>query len=254
MNNELKARVEEENDLWSRKRRLPTNGDHRKHTLINDLSTALQEARAESHDAMTKAQTMVGNLEQECLELRFEEKRLVDEVFKIAKICEDKGLPEIMVKLVNSVMLKKPINLATHDQALTKFPECLTDKTWIGDNESDMSELRKAAEEYFNFVEDIFSSRSMIGIIGERGIDIDVFDTLTCELRQALAATEQSEPVAWMLTSPNGTVTLFENDEEGEDAFKGWFGGSVQPLYTHPPKHEPLSDEDNNQETEETLP
>ena len=44
MNNELKARVEEENDLWSRKRRLPTNGDHRRHTLINGLFTALQEA------------------------------------------------------------------------------------------------------------------------------------------------------------------------------------------------------------------
>ena len=43
------------------------------------------------------------------------------------------------------------------------------------------------AEEYFNFVEDIFSSRSMIGIIDERGIDIDVFDTLTYELRAALS-------------------------------------------------------------------
>ena len=42
MKAELKAGVEEENDLWSRKRRLPTNGDHRRHTLINGLFTALQ--------------------------------------------------------------------------------------------------------------------------------------------------------------------------------------------------------------------
>jgi len=44
MKAELNARVEEENDLWNRKRRLPTNGEHRRHTLINDLSTALQVA------------------------------------------------------------------------------------------------------------------------------------------------------------------------------------------------------------------
>jgi len=90
-------------------------------------------------------------------------------------------------------------------------------------------ELRKAAEKLLDRYVKLVNSED----------DLEV-----AALRQALAATEQSEPVAWMLTSPNGTVTLFENDEEGEDAFKGWFGGSVQPLYTHPPKHEPLSDED----------
>ena len=65
MKAELKARVEE----YYRQLRKGDDGYPQPVTnserLINDLSTALQEARAESHDAMNRAQAMVGNLEQQ---------------------------------------------------------------------------------------------------------------------------------------------------------------------------------------------
>jgi len=83
MNNELKARVEEANRIHNMLGTLEEKHHTKANTLINDLSTALQEARAESHDAMNKAQAMVGTLEQQ---LHDTEARLREAVETLARI------------------------------------------------------------------------------------------------------------------------------------------------------------------------
>jgi len=63
-----------------------------------------------------------------------------------------------------------------------------------------------------------------------KGGYLTIFDWM--EVNEALAATEQSEPVAWMV--------MMHESEAKEYRAKGYH---VEP-YTSPPKHEPLSDDD----------
>ncbi len=89
-----------------------------------------------------------------------------------------------------------------------------------------MSEaLRKAAEQALSALE----AHGQMYPHMVKGYCVDAI----CELRAALAEPEQSEPVGYL----NKHTGQFFSDVEG------YKGSLLQPLFAHPPRREPLSDE-----------